>query len=140
MIRINDELQLDENDLQISFTRASGPGGQNVNKVATACELRFDARRSSSLPADIAVRLMRLAGSKTTKEGVIVIAADGFRSQEMNRRDAIDRLVLLIRQAAIRPKKRIKTKPSHAATQKRLESKSKRSTVKKARSSRDLTD
>jgi ribosome-associated protein len=140
VIRIDDSVSLDEAEFVISFMRASGPGGQNVNKVSTACELRFDARRSPSLPADIAVRLMRLAGSKATKDGVIIIAADRFRSQEMNRRDAIERLVDLVRQAAIRPKKRLKTKPTFSATQKRLEGKSIRATVKKTRSNRDFGD
>jgi ribosome-associated protein len=140
MITVTPFIGLEESELVYSFTRASGPGGQNVNKVATACELRFDARRSSSLPADVAVRLMRLGGSKTTKEGVIVIFSDKHRSQEANKREALERLLDLIRQAAVRPKKRIATKPSFAAKAKRLESKSKRGSIKKARSGRDFSD
>ena len=117
--------------------RSSGPGGQNVNKVATACELRFDARASSSLPADVAVRLMKLAGRRLTKDGVIVIFADRFRSQEQNREDATGRLVALIREAAKPPPpKRRPTKPSKGAVERRLKSKTLRSGVKKLRSSR----
>jgi ribosome-associated protein len=117
--------------------RSSGPGGQNVNKVATACELRFDARRSPSLPADIAVRLMKLAGRKLTKDGVIVLSADRFRSQEQNREDAIERLVAMIREAAKPPPpKRRATKPTKSAVERRLKSKTVRSGVKKLRGGR----
>jgi ribosome-associated protein len=140
VIPISEQIALEDAELQISFVRASGPGGQNVNKVSTACELRFDARRSPSLPDEVAVRLIALAGSKATKDGVIIIGADRFRSQEMNKRDAIERLVDLIREAAVRPKKRLKTKPSFSSQVKRLEGKSKRATVKKARSSKDFGD
>ncbi len=123
MIEITPDISIDDKELIFQFVRASGPGGQNVNKVATACELRFDARLSSNLPNDVAVRLIRLAGSKATDEGVIIIASDRFRSQELNKRDAMERLFELIRKAAIRPKKRIKTKPTFASKQKRLEGK-----------------
>jgi ribosome-associated protein len=140
MIQVSDTISIDEAELQISFTRASGPGGQNVNKVSTACELRFDARRSASLPDDVAVRLIAQAGAKATKDGVIIISADRFRSQELNRRDALERLTDMVRQAAIRPKKRLKTKPTFASKQKRLEGKSRRSSVKQARGSRDFSD
>jgi ribosome-associated protein len=133
MIQVTPFITLDENELAFTFVRASGPGGQNVNKVSSACELRFDARTSPSLPADVAVRLMKLAGSKLTKEGVIIIFADGFRTQETNRQEAIDRLVAMIKQAAVRPKKRIATKPTQASKKRRLEGKVKRAGVKAMR-------
>jgi ribosome-associated protein len=136
MIRINPLIAIDPRELSETFVRASGPGGQNVNKVATAVELRFDVARSPSLPDDVRQRLMRLAGRRLTKEGVLVIEADRFRTQEMNRDDALDRLVALIRQAAIRPKKRIATKPSKASRERRLKEKKGRSAVKAARSTR----
>ena len=121
--------------------RSSGPGGQNVNKVATACELRFDARRSPSLPADIAVRLMKLAGRRLTKEGVVVIAADRHRSQEMNRADAIERITAMIREAAQPPPpKRRPTRPTKGSVERRLKAKTTRSGVKKLRSARPSQD
>ncbi len=122
-MRINDWLTIDEAEFAFSFVRSSGPGGQNVNKVATACELRFDARRSPSLPADVAVRLLRLVGSRATKEGIIILSADQQRSQEANRRDALERLKAMIAEAAIRPVKRVATKPTQASRKKRLEGK-----------------
>ena len=129
-IPITPTLQLDEAEIGLSFIRSSGPGGQNVNKVATAVQLRFDARGSRSLPNAVAVRLIRLAGKRATTAGEIVITANQHRTQEMNRKDAIERLLELIRQAAIVPKKRVKTKPTRSARKQRMESKSKRSTVK----------
>jgi ribosome-associated protein len=132
MIRVTDRISVDEAELEESFVRASGPGGQNVNKLSTAVQLRFDVRRSPSLPNEVAVRLMRLAGSRL-KDGILVIIAQSQRTQEGNRRDARDRLVALIRQAAIVPPKRRPTKPSKAAKAKRLEGKKRRSSIKTMR-------
>ena len=113
MIEVTSFISLQESEIALSFVRASGPGGQNVNKVATACELRFDARGSRSLPADVAVRLMKLAGRKLTKDGVIVITAESHRSQEMNRAEAVERLLAMIREAAKPPPpKRRATRPT----------------------------
>src|ERR1700743_2324285 len=135
-IQVTPSLQIDENEIDLSFIRSSGPGGQNVNKVSSAVQLRFDARRSPSLPNAVAVRLLKLAGSKATSEGEIVITANRHRTQEMNRKDAIDRLVDLVRQATVVPKHRVKTKVSKASKANRLDSKKKRSGTKKARNVR----
>lgn len=136
MIAVTATLAIDEAELDISFVRASGPGGQNVNKVSTAVHLRFDARRSPSLPDDVATRLIRLAGARATKDGVIIISADRFRTQERNREDAVARLVALIGRAAERPKPRKATKPSKSAKAKRMDEKSKRGAVKRMRQGR----
>jgi ribosome-associated protein len=133
-LRITESVTLDDAELEERFVRASGPGGQNVNKVSTAVELRFDVRNSPSLPGEVRVRLSRLAGRRLTDEGVLVIQAQSFRTQERNREDARERLFALIREACIVPKRRIKTKPSRAAKERRRESKSKRSHVKRLRS------
>lgn len=129
-MRVTDSITIDESELTEDFVRSSGPGGQNVNKLATAVQLRFDARRSPSLPNDVALRLMRLAGSRLTKDGVIVITAQSHRTQERNRQDARDRLLQLVRQAAVAPVKRRPTKPTKASREKRLESKKRRGNIK----------
>ena len=137
MIRVTDSIEIDEKEFEEQFVRSSGPGGQNVNKVASAVQLRFDARRSRALPDAVAIRLMELAGKKLTKDGVIVLTADRFRTQEMNRSDAQDRLVELIRQAAAPPPpKRRATKPTKASKERRLTEKKGRGGIKKLRTSR----
>ena len=130
MIRITDAIALDEREIEETFIRSSGPGGRNVNKLATAVQLRFDVRRSPSLPNDVAVRLIRLAGRRMTKDGVIVILAQRHRTQERNRQDALDRLVELIRQATVVPIPRRPTKPTKASKQRRLDSKKRRASIK----------
>jgi ribosome-associated protein len=140
MIPVTDHIALDEREIEESFVRASGPGGQNVNKVASAVQLRFDVRRSRSLPDDVAVRLMKLAGSRMTQDGVVVITAQRFRSQDQNRQDALARLVDLVRQAAVRPTPRRKTKPTLASKKRRLEGKSRRSGIKSLRASKPTHD
>ncbi len=136
MLKITPSLQIDERELQIDFIRASGPGGQNVNKVATAAQLRFDVR-ASSLPEAAKERLTRIAGNRLTGEGVLVIEAKRFRTQEQNREDAIQRFVELVRKSLIEPKKRKKTKPTRAAKEERLKEKKRRGEIKKIRQSRE---
>jgi ribosome-associated protein len=140
MIVVTDDIVLDEREIEESFVRSSGPGGQNVNKVASAVQLRFDVRNSRSLPDDVAVRLMKLAGSRMTQDGVLVIIAQRFRSQDQNRQDALDRLIELIRRAAVRPTPRRKTRPTLASKQRRLESKGRRSRIKSLRTAKPLHD
>jgi ribosome-associated protein len=140
MIPVTDTLSLQDDELDISFIRASGPGGQNVNKVSSAVQLRFDARRSRSLPNDVSIRLQALAGSRLTLDGVIVITADRHRTQERNRADAIERLVELIAKAAYRPPVRRATKPTKASKVRRLESKAKRGDIKSSRGRPSTSD
>ncbi|NIO29786.1 MAG: aminoacyl-tRNA hydrolase [Candidatus Latescibacteria bacterium] len=136
MIRITDEIAISEDEVHFEFIRASGPGGQHVNKVATAAQLSFDVRRSSSLPADVRERLEQLAGRRMTKDGILVITARRHRTQQQNREDAVDRLARLIRRAAETPKPRRKTKPTAASKERRLEEKRLRGAVKRIRSQR----
>lgn len=133
MIPVTATISIDESELEESFVRASGPGGQNVNKVSSAVQLRFDARRSRSLPNDVAIRLMKLAGSRLTKDGVIVIVAQQHRDQSRNRAEARERLFDMIRQAAVKPTVRRATKVPKSAKRERLEGKKHRSGIKSLR-------
>ena len=133
MIHVTDQIDIDESEIEESFVRSSGPGGQNVNKLSTAVQLRFDVRASPSLPNDVALRLMRLAGSRMTKDGVLVIIAQNHRTQERNRAEARERLIDLIAAAAVKPIPRRPTKPTKASRQKRLEGKKHRSVIKRHR-------
>lgn len=133
MIRINDDITLADWEVSESFHRASGPGGQHVNKVSTAVELRFEAERSPNLPGPVKSRLKRLAGRRWTKDGAIIITAEKHRSQAMNRDLAIEKLTALIQEACKRPKPRIKTKPSRASQRRRMDQKTQRGQVKALR-------
>ena len=135
MIRINHQIAIQEREIELQFIRASGPGGQNVNKVSTAVQLRFDVAHSPSLPEDVRARLMKLAGNRLTNEGELLIEAKRHRTQERNRQDAITRLVELIRHATEKPKPRIATRPTKASKKRRLDAKSRRGETKRGRGS-----
>lgn len=139
MIRITRDITIDEKDLDIAFVRASGPGGQNVNKLSTAAQLRLDVGRVTLAP-DVLTRLTALADQRMTTDGVIVIHAQRFRTQERNRADAIDRLLELLREAAVRPKPRRATRPTLGSKMRRLDGKKRRSDVKAKRNTRSFDD
>jgi ribosome-associated protein len=133
MIRITNSIEIDESELKFSFSRASGPGGQNVNKVSTAVTLRWDVKSSPSLPQDVRTRVIKLGGTRMTTRGVLVINARRYRSQEKNRDDALARLVTIVKKAAVKPKKRKSTKPTRESKQRRLDEKRRRSETKHRR-------
>jgi ribosome-associated protein len=140
MIRVTDHISIDDSEIEENFVRSSGPGGQNVNKLSTAVQLRFDVRRSPSLPNDVAVRLIRLAGRRMTKDGVLVLIAQNHRTQERNRAEAMERLIALIQEASIRPTVRRATKPTRASKERRIEGKKRRSGIKDMRRSKPSWD
>jgi ribosome-associated protein len=134
-IEVNENINLDEKELHFGFVRASGPGGQNVNKVSSAVQLRFDVANSTSLPDEVRNRLSRLARNRINDDGILVIEARRYRMQDQNRQDSVDRLIQLIRRAAEKPKIRKKTKPTAASKRRRLEEKHRRGVVKRLRGS-----
>jgi len=138
LIRITPAISIDEEEIGLSFVRASGPGGQKVNKVATAVQLRFDVAASPGLPGAVKTRLIRLAGRRVTDDGVLIIDAREHRTQQRNRAEAMDRLVRLIRRAAVPPKRRRKTRPTAASRRKRLDEKRRRSQTKHLRRPPDV--
>jgi ribosome-associated protein len=140
MIRVSGHISIDEREIEESFIRSSGPGGQNVNKLATAVQLRFDVRHSPSLAGDVRARLETLAGRRLTRDGVLVITAQRHRTQERNRQDALDRLIELIRQAAVRPVPRRATRPTKASRERRIEGKKRRAGIKRLRGGKPAMD
>jgi len=135
MIEVTSSIKIDESEIQYDFIRASGPGGQNVNKVSSSVQLRFDVRNSPSLDSDIKERLVRLAGKRITEAGILIIEAKRYRAQERNRQDAVERLKRLICQASLPPRERRKTRPTAASRRRRLAEKRRRSDVKRLRQS-----
>jgi ribosome-associated protein len=133
MIKIAPDIVIHEKELTFEFVRSSGPGGQNVNKVATTVQLRFDVRAADGLPAGVKSRLRKIAGKRITEDGILIIKAGRFRKQEQNRQDAVERLAALLKAAAVKPKKRIKTRPSKAARERKLANKKHRGQLKKLR-------
>jgi ribosome-associated protein len=140
MIPVTAHISLDEREIEEHFVRASGPGGQNVNKLSTAVQLRFDVRHSPSLPPEVRARLERLAGSRLTRDGILVIIAQRHRTQARNRQDALDRLIDLIRQAAVAPVKRRPTRPTRASRERRIEGKKRRAGIKHMRRTKPSFD
>jgi ribosome-associated protein len=140
VIQVTDHISIDEREIEESFVRASGPGGQNVNKLATAVQLRFDVRGSPSLPAEVRARLERLAGTRMTRDGVLIIIAQRHRTQARNREDALERLVELVRRAAVAPRLRRPTRPTAAARKRRIEGKKHRAGVKRLRRAEPTLD
>ena len=137
MIRVTPHIEIDEREIEEQFVRASGPGGQNVNKLSTAVQLRFDVRHSPSLPADVRTRLERLAGARLTRDGVLVIIAQRHRTQARNRDDALERLLELIRQAAVAP---VKRRPTRASRERRIDSKKRHASIKRSRRNKPSFD
>jgi len=140
MIRVTEKISLDDNEISEDFVRASGPGGQNVNKLSTAVQLRFDVRHSPSLPHDVRARLERLAGSRLSREGVLLINAQRHRTQARNREDALERLLELIRRAAVAPVRRRPTRPTAGSRERRIEGKKRRAGIKRLRQTRPSFD
>jgi len=140
MLRVTPDISIAEQEILVRFVRSSGPGGQNVNKVATAAELHFDVRGSLSLPGEVKDRLLRIAAGRITSQGVLILDARRFRSQRRNRDDAVERLLALIRQAAVRPKPRRKTAPTAASRQRRLDAKRRKSRIKTLRRTNARTE